>query len=83
MRLSKRTMTLMLAARKRASGPGYLSAAGGSAPGAGPAAETDGLPWGVAHPLMTEAAKNLAQLNAILKWEAEQQALADAQEPPK
>lgn len=40
-----------------------------------PAPAEDGLPWSVALPLMTQAAKDLAQLNAILDLEEAQAAL--------
>jgi hypothetical protein len=40
----------------------------------------DGLPWSAALPLMTQAAKDLAQLNAILDFYEKQEALANQQE---
>lgn len=45
-----------------------------------PAATQDGLPWSVAFPLMIQAEKNQAQLNAILDEIEKQDALAAATE---
>lgn len=42
-----------------------------------PAPADDGLPWSVAFPLMVQAEKNQAKLVAVLKWQADQEALAD------
>lgn len=61
---------------RRASDP---NAASPTATGAVEAPAQDGLAWDVAYPLMVQAAKNEAQLNAILDWEAKQQALDDAE----
>lgn len=54
----------------------HLSATGGAAGEPQEAPPADGLPWDVALPLMTQAAKDLAQLNAILDFEEAQAALA-------
>lgn len=54
----------------------------GTAPGEPEAAPAgDGLPWGVAFPLMVQAAKDQAQLNAILDFEEAQDALAATPAP--
>lgn len=64
------------ASRERAAVPVDPPAAG-AAPGEPcPPPAQDGLPWSVALPLMTQAAKDLAQLNAVLDFEERQQALA-------
>lgn len=65
--------------RKRAALAVDQGATRGAAPHTCPAPAQNGLSWGAALPLMTQAAKNLAQLNAILDWDAAQQALADAE----
>lgn len=53
--------------------------AGEAASSAASAPACDGLPWSVALPLLTQAAKDHAQLNAVLDWIDEQEALDDAQ----
>ena len=50
-----------------------VSAKGSSAGQSCPAATENGLPWSTAFPLMVQAQKNEAQLNAILDWEAAQE----------
>lgn len=70
------------AARDSAPGSGVGSATGNAAAGACPAPAEDGLPWSVAFPLMVQAQRNLAQLNAILDWEDAQTKLdAKTREP--
>lgn len=64
------------ATRDRARSAGALPAARGAPGEPCPPASEDGLPWSVALPLMTQAAKDQAQLNAILDFEEAQQALA-------
>ena len=60
---------------RRAAERGNLSAEGGAAGELAEAPAEDGLPWSVAFPLMVQAEKNQAQLNAILDFEEKQQAL--------
>lgn len=55
------------------SDPGQASEAPGQSC---PSPTGDGLSWGAAFPLMVQAQKNLAQLNAILDFEEAQDALA-------
>lgn len=69
-----------VAARRSAGQSGYPGAPGASPGASCPAPPADGLSWIVALPLMTQAAKDLAQLNAVLDWEQEQDKL-DALEP--
>lgn len=66
------------AARDRASRPGSVSAASNAATGACPAPAEDGLPWSIAFPLMVQAERDQAQLNAVLDWE-DAQAKLDAE----
>lgn len=63
-------------ARRRDGQPSDLPAASEAAGQSCPASADDGLPWGTAFPLMLQAQKNEAQLNAVLDWEAKQDALA-------
>lgn len=61
-----------------ARGAGRAADQGAARPTAGgacPPAATDGLPWRTALPLMKQAALDLKQLNDVLDWEAEQDAL--------
>lgn len=55
---------------------GRVPAAGESTGQPCPAAAADGLPWSVALPLMVQAEKNQAQLNALIDWTIKQDALA-------
>ena len=55
--------------------PGNLPGTRDVAAGAGQAPACDGLAWSAALPLMVQAAKNDAQLNAILDFEEAQDAL--------
>lgn len=64
---------------RSATGPDHSDATGALAGGSCPAPAQDGLAWDVAYPLMVLAAKNDAQLNAVLDWEASQDALDAAQ----
>ena len=50
-----------------------VSAKGSSAGQSCPASAENGLPWSTAFPLMVQAQKNEAQLNAVLDWEAAQE----------
>lgn len=61
-------------ARQRASGSSNPGTTSETAAGACPAPTQDGLPWAVAFPAMTQAAKDLDQLNKVLDWEEQQQA---------
>lgn len=63
------------AARRRAGQSDHPGAPRGASGGACEAPPADGLSWGVALPLMTQAAHDLAQINAVLDWERQQQEL--------
>lgn len=67
-------------ARERNSQPGDMPVSSGAPGQSCPAPASDGLSWSTAYPLMVQAQKNEAQLNAILDWEAKQATVAaDAQ----
>lgn len=63
------------AAPKRDRPTDDATGAPGGAPGAYEAPPCDGLSWSVAFPLMVQAEANQIQLNALITWEEEQQAL--------
>lgn len=61
-----------VAARQRAGGSGAMLTAGQAPSEPCPPPPGDGLPWSVALPLMQQAARDLAQLNALIDFEEAQ-----------